>query len=212
MRDVLERLAVVPAADVFHVYVVGAWKPDAVRATWNDAAQLELAQSDPLYIEIVGYHARTRPQETFDAAVLRNLDEPDATGTFIAPDGQEFSVAEGSWPRAQIARLRVNHWAFTCTEAEAPLEPIGLVRPPVLGPATRSLDDERMHSVFQAIMGNTPLPPVPVIRKPGQAHATLLDGAHRYFASVATGMMLIPVLHLSVDESVKRFRYQPGGA
>jgi hypothetical protein len=212
MRDVLERLAVIPAADVFHVYVVAAWKPDDVRVAWPEAAQLGSVQSDPLHIQFVEYHGRTRPYETFDAAVLRNLDEPAATGAFLAPDGQVFTITEAAWPRAQMNRLRVNRWSFACTEADAVLEPIGLVRPPVLGLATRSLDDARQHSVFRAIVGNTPLPPMPVIREQGQGLATLLDGAHRYFGSVATGMMLIPVLHLSADEAEAGYRYQPSTA
>jgi hypothetical protein len=211
MRDVLERLAVIPAADVFHVYVAGAWKPDEVRVAWPEAAQLDSVQSDALHIRFVDYHARARPHETFDAAVLRNLDEPDATGAFLAPDGQVFAVSEAAWPRAQMIRLRVNRWAFTCTEADAVLEPIGLVRPPVLSAATRSLDDARLHSVLRAIESNTPLPPVPVIREEGQALATLLDGAHRYFGSVATGMTFIPTLHVSMDDAEAGYQYKARG-
>jgi hypothetical protein len=52
---------------------------------------------------------------------------------------------------------------------------------------------------------------VPVIREEGQAIATLLDGAHRYFGSVATGMTLIPVLHVSIDDAEVGYQYKPRG-
>jgi ParB-like chromosome segregation protein Spo0J len=71
----------------------------------------------------------------------------------------------------------------------------------------RSLDAGRLNSVMQAIRARTALPPVVVIRKATQPIATLLDGAHRYFASVATGLVEIPVYCASKEEAEVCYRY-----
>jgi hypothetical protein len=209
MRAVLEQLNMVPPADIFHVYVAGAWKPDDPRVMWPDAAQLESEQSVELYRQIVRYHRDCVPHQSFDVAVLRNQDEPEATGTFITPDGQNFSIPDAVYARSQLAALRGRRTSFKCTQSDAPLEPIGLIRPPILSASTRSLDGDRLKSILTAIRAEVPLPPVPVIREAGQQVATLLDGAHRYFASIAVGLTQIPAMHISREDAELGYRYVP---
>jgi hypothetical protein len=209
VRALLERLNAVRPADVFHVYVAGACEPDDQRVTWPDAAQLESQQSGDLYRQIVHYHQTRLPHAAFDVAVLRNQNEPEATGTFIAPDGQIFSISETVCARSQLATLRRHRTSFKCTQFNAPLEPLGLLRPPLLSASTRSLNDDRLRNVLTGIRTDVALPPVPIIREEGEPIATLLDGAHRYFASVAAGCTHIPAVHVSRDDAKLSYRYEP---
>jgi hypothetical protein len=201
MRGVLDRLDSVGQADVFHVYVAGAWKPDEARVTWPDASQLGSEQGYEPYRQIVEYHRSRVPHEAFDVAVLRDQDEPAASGTFVAPDGQAFLIPETVWPRQHLDKLRAQRFAFNCATTDAVNEPIGLIRPPVLGPATRYLNDNRLRDVLNAIRSNAALPPVVVVREPGDPFGTLLDGAHRYFGSVIAGFTLVPAIHVSKEDA-----------
>lgn len=204
-REVLKRLG--RSDEAFHVYVAGAWITGPGKVKWPDAAQLGSTQSSALHREIVEYHTAEAPHEQFDAVILRNQNEPEETGTFIAPDGQLFSISEAAWPRGQIDRLRISRSAFTSDRPGAVLEPVGLIRPPILGDSTRSLDDQRPHSILSAIGSNVPLPPVAMIRESSLSIGVLLDGAHRYFGSIAAGATLIPAEHVSSEDAEIRFGY-----
>jgi hypothetical protein len=204
-REVLKLLG--RSDEAFHVYVAGAWVTGPGKVKWPDAAQLGSIQSSALHREIVEYHTAEAPQERFDAAILRNQNEPEETGTFIAPDGQLFSISEVAWPRGQIDQLRISRFAFTSDRRGAILEPVGLIRPPILSAATRLLNDQRLHSILSAIRSNVPLPPVAIIRESPLSMGVLLDGAHRYFGSIAAGATLIPAEHVSPEDAEIRFRY-----
>ena len=207
MRVLTDSLPTVSAKDVFHVYVAGAWMPDEVRVTWPDANQLGSEQGVEPQRQIVEYHRAQRPHERFDVVVLRNQNEPARSGSFIAPDGQSFSIPEAVWERRRLHQLRVNRFAYTCSTADFSNEPIGLIRPPVLSAATRQLNDDRLKSVLNAIKSDQPLPPVVVVREQGDRLMTLLDGAHRYFASVATGLTRRPALRISPQDAEVSYGY-----
>lgn len=208
MRELLSRLSGILSSSLFHVYVAGAWQPDDQRVSWPDAGQLDSEQSVDLYRQIVLYHREYRPHQTFNAAILRNLDEPEATGSFIAPDGQTFTITEDAYPRSQLPSLRRGRFAFKSTNPDAVSEALGLVRPPLLNPSTRGLSPARLNRILRAIRAESPLPPVCVIREAGYPIATLLDGAHRYFASIAAGLSFVPALHISLDDAVLGYRYE----
>jgi hypothetical protein len=207
IRNILDRLQIVAANQTFHVYVAGAWKPDNARVTWPDERQLGSDKVGSLSAEIVEYHRTKSPHQLFDALILRDQDEPEKTGAFLAPDGQSFEVSETAWPRENIHQLRANRNSFVCNQADAAYESLGLIRPPTLGPSTRSLENDRLRSVLQAIVSGTSLPAVVVIRDRGEAIATLLDGAHRYFGSVATGAVQIPVHHVAREMAELCYRH-----
>jgi hypothetical protein len=204
-REVLKRLG--RSDEAFHVYVAGAWVTGPGKVKWPDAAQLGSIQSSALHREIVEYHTAEAPHERFDAALLRNQNEPEETGTFIAPDGQLFSISEAAWPRGQIDQLRISRFAFTSDRPGAIFEPVGLIRPPNLSAATRSLGDQRLRSILSAIRSNVALPPVAIIRESPLSVGVLLDGAHRYFGSIAAGATLIPTEHVPPEDAEIRFRY-----
>jgi hypothetical protein len=204
-REVLKRLG--RSDEAFHVYVAGAWITGPGKVKWPDVAQLGSIQGSALHREIVEYHTAEAPHEKFDAVVLRNQNEPEETGTFIAPDGQLFSISEAAWPRSQIDRLRISRSAFTSNRPGAILEPVGLIRPPILSAATRLLDNQRLHSILSAIRSNISLPPVAIIRESPLSIGVSLDGAHRYFGSIAAGATLIPAEHVSPEDAEIRFGY-----
>src|ERR1700676_1885398 len=119
-----------------------------------------------------------------------------AVGDFIAPDGQSFRIRKDLWNRAGLRNHRVCRDAYV-SDPNATLEPIGLIRPPILGQSTRGLDETRLFEVLKGIRNGAQIPPVPIFREPGNAIATLLDGAHRYFGSVAAGLTRLPCVHVT---------------
>jgi hypothetical protein len=203
VRDLLDKLGVIGAGDVFHVYVAGAWMPDDTRVTWTDANQLGSEQGVEPHRQIVEYHRRQRPHERFDAAVLRNQDQLTRTGAFTAPDGQQITVTETVWPRNRLDRLRVNRWAYACSIEDAREEPIGLIRPPVLSEGAPALEDARFAEVLKAITAQVPLPPVLVEPESSGQRLCLTEGMHRYFASVVAGLTFVPTIQRSAEAGAR---------
>ncbi|MDY6946995.1 MAG: hypothetical protein SXG53_14865 [Pseudomonadota bacterium] len=210
LRDVLARLP--PLDPVLHIYVAAAWRPGPEQMRWNEGDRL--AQDNPpnsLDGQIVEYHHRLLPHKNYDLAVLRDQDQfKRFYGPFIAPDGQLFQV-----PGSVVSASRLNTYtrksgAFRCTAADVPEEALGLIKPPLLSPETRSLDTERLRSVLTGIVNDSPLPPVVLCRTDGAAHSVLLDGSHRYFSSVAVGFMRVPAKWVTADDAELLYRYTPG--
>ena len=100
--------------------------------------------------------------------------------------------------------------SYRCDDPAAVLVPIGKLIPPKLGPDRRSLVRERLRRVLASIAAGQPLDAIPVFREDGAQCATILDGAHRYFASVKCGFSSIPCKELSRDAAELGFRYPDG--
>ena len=209
LRDVLSLL--LQEEPVFHVYVAAAWRPSPGEMRWNEGDRLALgAFNNALDGQIVEYHCRLLPQHDYDFAVLRDRDDFGHNGIFLAPDGQKFHIPPSVLRASRFHQRKRRSSAFLCCATDAVLEPLGLVTPPLLSPTTRSLNDDRLSSVLTAIVDNAPLPAVAVIQKTGNPRRlVLLDGAHRYFASVAAGFTRLPALHVSGEDAELLYRYSP---
>jgi hypothetical protein len=99
--------------------------------------------------------------------------------------------------------------SYRCNDPNSVLVPVGELIPPVLG-VRRGLDPKRLHSVLAAIAGGTALAPLPVFREIGAPRATILDGAHRYYVSVAYGFTSVPCEFISRDDAEVSYRYPEG--
>lgn len=210
LRDVLARL---PRLDpVLHIYVAAAWRPSPEQMRWNEGDRLAQDNApNSLDGQIVEYHHRLLPHKNYDLAVLRDQDQfRPFYGPFIAPDGQEFHVPESIVSSSRLNTYTRKSGAFRCNAADVSEEALGLIKAPLLSSKTRSLDPERLGNVLKAIVNDSPLPPVVLFRADGAAHSVLLDGAHRYFSSVAAGLMRVPATWVTADDAELLYRYTPG--
>ena len=92
---------------------------------------------------------------------------------------------------------------YSCSDSPALLTPLA----EVVGPADRKLNREALISILTAIRDDVPLPPVVVFREPGASTATLLDGVHRWRASLALGFSSIPCTQPSREDAELCYRY-----
>jgi hypothetical protein len=99
--------------------------------------------------------------------------------------------------------------SYKCNDPNAVMVPVGELIPPVLG-VRRGLDPKRLRGVLAAVVGGRPLPPLPVFRELGAPRATILDGAHRYYVSVAYGFASVPCEFISRDDAEVSYRYPVG--
>jgi len=107
----LSRLSGILSSSPFHVICGGCWHR-MTNGFMPDAGQLDSEQSVDLYRRLCSIIAKYSPIRRSMAAILRNLDEPEATGSFIAPDGQTFTITEDAYPRSQLPSLRRGRFAL----------------------------------------------------------------------------------------------------
>jgi len=93
--------------------------------------------------------------------------------------------------------------SFGCDDPDAFLVAVG----DVFGPRDRSLDATRLRRLLRGIHQGASLPPIIVFREPGARMATLLDGMHRWRASVALGFASIPATQPSREDAVRSYQY-----
>lgn len=100
--------------------------------------------------------------------------------------------------------------SYRCDDPGAVLVPTDELIPPILAPGRRGLAPDRLRQVLKAIADVRPLPAMPVFREAGAQRATILDGAHRYYVSVACGFASVPCVALSHDDAEVLYGYPDG--
>src|SRR5579871_4141280 len=122
------------------------------------------------------------------------LDHKKSSVTFIARMTEEplYVVPDALLAEFGLQPCCATAPSYRCDDPAAVLVPVGELIPPILGPDRRGLMPERLRWVLESISTGRPLDAIPVYREDGAQYVTILDGAHRYFASVKCGFSLIP--------------------
>ena len=121
-----------------------------------------------------------------------------------------YAVPDSLLAEFGLQSYRATALSYRCDDPAAVLIPVGELKPPILGPDRRGLAPDRLRRVFKSIASGQPLDAIPVFREDGAKYTTMLDGAHRYFASVKCGFSSIPCKELSRDDAELLFRYPDG--
>lgn len=93
--------------------------------------------------------------------------------------------------------------AYRCVSPVAVLIPLA----DLIFPAERKLNEDAVRSLLAGVRDRSPIEPVPVVREPGAAKATLLDGMHRFQVSKAVGFTAIPCTYLSCSHAEVMYGY-----
>jgi hypothetical protein len=128
---------------------------------------------------------------------------------FQTGSGAPFEIPTDWWERAGMLRFvrRTPHYAFTDT-GRVRIVPIAEIAPLSRSPnlpgySRDGFDERRMVSVLSAFCSGAPLPPVEVNEcDSGGFRYALYDGMHRFYASIAAGYPLLPVV---VNENGRAF-------
>lgn len=138
-----------------------------------------------------------RPRDAADVAALRALP-------------MLYSVPQSILAEFTLPAISPSRNAYRFNDPHARLTPLDKLTPPRLGPARRGLDDARLRAILHGLAKGNLIPPVPVFREPGSETATLLAGAHRYFASRAAAFTHIPTVDTPREVAELLFRYPSG--
>jgi hypothetical protein len=120
---------------------------------------------------------------------------------FQTGSGVPFEIPTDWWERAGMPRFvrSIPHYAFTDT-GRVRIVPIAEISPltrsrNLPGYSRDGFDERRMVSVLDAFRIGAPLPPVEVNEcATGSFRYALYDGMHRFYASIAAGYLLLPVI------------------
>jgi hypothetical protein len=198
LRIVLQQHHVA-SEDVFYVYAASV-AVQAEHVLWHEASIVDREKMPPqrLHREIVIYHREWRPHASAHVTVIRS--DQNEMLEFWAPNGQQFSIRAALWKAAGIGLWVPPAKCYISAIPASAVELLSAIRPPVLSPETRGLDDSRLLDILTKIRRGTPLDPVKVYREPETDTIVLYDGAHRYFASVALCCTNIPCEYVHPPE------------
>jgi len=192
VRDVLSR--VYADSPAYHVYVAAVWSPSKTEVRWNEGDRLRLgASNDELDAQIVEYHRRLGPQINFDRSLLRDQDRFSVNSTLLSPDGQQFAIPHQAIQESGIKKWRRRGSAYQSADATAVNLPLGLIDPR-LPVATPDLPRDRMKELISAIVQGNPIAPVKVSHAQRNGIYNLIEGHHRYFASITSGFTRLPAI------------------
>lgn len=128
---------------------------------------------------------------------------------FQTGSGVQFEIPTDWWERAGMLRFvrRIPHYTFTDTGRVriVPIVEISPFRrsPNLAGYSRDGFEKRRMVSILTAFCTGAPLPPVEVNEcGSGGFRYVLYDGMHRFYASIAAGYPLLPVV---VNENGRAF-------
>lgn len=128
---------------------------------------------------------------------------------FQTGSGVPFEIPTDWWERAGMPRFvpSTAHYVFTDTGREhiVPIAEISPLRrsPNLAGYSRDGFEEGRMLSILIAFCTGAPLPPVEVNESvSGASRYALYDGMHRFYASIAAGYPLLPVV---VADNAKAF-------
>lgn len=115
---------------------------------------------------------------------------------FLTLSGAPFEIPTDWWERAGMLRFvrRTPHYAFADT-GRVHIVPLSEILPltrsrNLAGYSRDGFDERRMVSVLGAFCIGAPLPPVEVSERPtGSFRYALYDGMHRFYASIAAGVL-----------------------
>ena len=115
----------------------------------------------------------------------------------------EFEIPDSWWIEAGMAAFRASAPGYR-SSPEAALVLLRTVEPPFRNPGVlrdwRGFDRARMIRVLGGIAGDAEMPPVPVVAllptddPAGPFAWRVCDGFHRFYASVAAGFEMLPVV------------------
>ena len=86
---------------------------------------------------------------------------------------------------------------YVCRDPTATLVAVDHVLAPVLSPAVVGLEALRLDAVLRALALGSPLEPLVVARRPTATAFTLVEGLHRFYASRAARLLLVPAVFVT---------------
>ena len=121
--------------------------------------------------------------------------------TFSFPNGDTFSVPYAVLVRAKFLDFNPNGREQFALDPPVQIPTgmeirniaLNMFRKPERPEDYRLFDNDRLSSVLTAIQGNTPLPPITCVVQPGVGRK-VVNGFHRYLASIIAGFPKIPTL------------------
>jgi len=111
-------------------------------------------------------------------------------------EGFEFEIPDTWWHAAGAHAFTPRRLAYRASSDPAwptTVVPLAEVTAPRRDKGVVGLHEDRTISILRAFVQDTELPPLESHRPPQATKLAVLDGFHRYFASIAVGFTQLPL-------------------
>jgi hypothetical protein len=116
----------------------------------------------------------------------------------------EFEIPDAWWIEAGMTNFTPSGLAYRSTPEMAGRVPLREIEPPFRNPEEpkdfHGFDHDRLVLILKGFVADAEIPPVPLLLLPSLADISkppfkyrVLDGLHRFYASVAAGFEFLPV-------------------